>query len=288
MLVSGAQAANGYLHGWIDWNHDGDWDDAGEQICGSYQGYQSGVWSTITFTVPEQVVPGDLWTRFRVDLQNYDSYLGAVNDGEVEDYLIEGGVVPVELNSFDAKNLGDAIKLLWRTRSETENLGFHLLRSKSLNGSYSRVNKNLIAGAGTTFIGKNYEYTDLTVKAGETYCYKLVSVAFSGYTEEYGPIQANVSTIPESFELGQNYPNPFNPKTLISIKIREFGQASLKVYDIEGRLVRTLVNEALPAGTYQAVWDGSDDHRQTLPSGSYIYKLECNGFKNSKQMMMLR
>ena len=81
------------------------------------------------------------------------------------------------------------------------------------------------------------------------------------------------SQIPSLFSLEQNYPNPFNPKTNIRFRISDFGFVSLKVYDVFGREVTTLVNERKPAGEYKVEWDPSTRPGQVLPSGVYYYRL---------------
>jgi hypothetical protein len=100
----------------------------------------------------------------------------------------------------------------------------------------------------------------------------------------------NISTeIPASYSLSQNYPNPFNPKTKIRFDIpldsrfRGNDKVVLKVYDVMGREVQTLVNERLQPGTYEATFDGS-----TLNSGVYFYKLTTDGFTETKRMILLK
>ncbi len=95
------------------------------------------------------------------------------------------------------------------------------------------------------------------------------------------------STVPSSFSLGQNYPNPFNPVTKIKFDVPNVRQASLlvtlKVYDVMGREVQTLVNESLKPGTYETSFDGS-----ALNSGVYFYKLMSDGFSETKKMLMIK
>jgi len=101
----------------------------------------------------------------------------------------------------------------------------------------------------------------------------------------------NVSTeIPSSYSLGQNYPNPFNPVTKIKFDIPQSVILSgaknlvvLKVYDILGKEIQTLVNEQLQPGTYEATFDGS-----SLNSGIYFYRLTTEGFTETKKMLMIK
>ncbi|MBK8553875.1 MAG: serine hydrolase [Ignavibacteria bacterium] len=90
-------------------------------------------------------------------------------------------------------------------------------------------------------------------------------------------------SIPESFKLYQNYPNPFNPSTNLEFGISKWEFVSLKVFDIQGKEVSTLVNEKMNPGTYKIEFDGKG-----LPSGVYFYKLETGGFTDTKRMILLK
>ena len=89
--------------------------------------------------------------------------------------------------------------------------------------------------------------------------------------------------IPTAFSLEQNYPNPFNPSTTIQFSLTEPGPATLRVYDSYGRLVRTLVDGHMVAGSYSAPFNASD-----LASGNYFYHLEVNGQRLSGKMTLLK
>ncbi|MBV6477992.1 MAG: Ycf48-like protein [Ignavibacteria bacterium] len=89
--------------------------------------------------------------------------------------------------------------------------------------------------------------------------------------------------IPGAFELAQNYPNPFNPTTNIKFSIPQSGLAVLKVYDVVGKEVATLVNEVKNAGNYIVGFNASN-----LPSGTYFYRLEMNNFTETKKMMLIK
>jgi hypothetical protein len=96
-------------------------------------------------------------------------------------------------------------------------------------------------------------------------------------------VQQVSSEIPEGFELKQNYPNPFNPSTNFGFRIANFGPVTLKVYDINGQEVRTLVNKSLAAGSYSVTFDGTG-----LTSGVYFYTLQTGEFKETKKMLLLK
>jgi photosystem II stability/assembly factor-like uncharacterized protein len=94
----------------------------------------------------------------------------------------------------------------------------------------------------------------------------------------------NISTeIPSAYSLSQNYPNPFNPTSVIRFSLSVACNASLRIYDIMGREVQTLVNERLQAGTYETTFDGSN-----LSSGVYFYRLQTIGFTETKRMNFIK
>jgi len=88
---------------------------------------------------------------------------------------------------------------------------------------------------------------------------------------------------PEGYSLSQNYPNPFNPTTKISYGIPKEGFVTLKIYDILGKEVMTLVNGNMQAGYYDAEFSGNN-----LASGLYFYKLESGSFKETKRMLLIK
>jgi len=90
-------------------------------------------------------------------------------------------------------------------------------------------------------------------------------------------------SIPLLYRLEQNYPNPFNPSTKIVYSIPKTQYTILKVFDILGKEVKTLVNETKPAGIYEVEFDGSN-----LSSGIYFYKLETEGFIETKRMILIK
>ena len=98
-----------------------------------------------------------------------------------------------------------------------------------------------------------------------------------------------VSTAPAPrFELGRSTPNPFNPSTTIAFAVDHPGRVSLRIYNAQGVLVRTLVDGALESGTYRSRWDGTSDHGSRLASGVYLYRLEMDGRRLARKMTLLQ
>lgn len=95
--------------------------------------------------------------------------------------------------------------------------------------------------------------------------------------------------VPKTFSLSQNYPNPFNPSTVINYDLPVASKVVLKVYDILGNEVTTLVNKEEEAGSYQITssTQSASNHKQ-LSSGVYIYRMEAGNFTAIKKMMLLK
>jgi hypothetical protein len=153
-----------------------------------------------------------------------------------------------------------AAVLRWSTALEVLVEGFHVLRA-------------------------DYDYRDDTVQPGLAYYYKVREVELSGATHDYGPYE--VSTLLKN-SLEQNHPNPFNPTTTIRFSIAEDSHVRLAVYDVTGRLVRTLVNEARRANTYELEWDGRNDASQPVATGMYFYRITAGKFTQTRKMLLLK
>ena len=102
--------------------------------------------------------------------------------------------------------------------------------------------------------------------------------------------KAGASSLPKAFALDQNSPNPFNPATTISYSVPEGNAVSVRldIFDIRGRLVRTLVDETKDAGTYHILWDGTDARGSHLASGVYLYRMRSGQFVQTRKMVLLK
>lgn len=189
--------------------------------------------------------------------------------------------LPVELTSFVSGVRGRNVTLNWATSGELNNAGFDIERS-SLEGAWSKIGN--VRGSGSTSEFREYEFTDLNLSTG-TYKYRLKQIDFNG-NYEYFELGSEVSIgIPEKFELNQNFPNPFNPSTKISFALAQDGYASIKVYDISGRLTETLIENFIAAGYHTTEFNAAN-----LSSGVYFCRLEfrnSNGYFTSTMRMTL-
>ncbi len=182
-------------------------------------------------------------------------------------------VIPVELLSFIANTIGNKIELNWQTATETNNRGFEIYR-----------NGNKIAfveGRGTSTERQDYSFVDENLQSG-IYNYRLNQLDFDGTQEVVGELTVNLS-LPEQFSLEQNYPNPFNPTTTINWQSPVGSWQTLKIYDLLGREVVTLVDEYKQAGSYEVEFDA-----RGLSSGVYFYTLQAGSYTQTKKLILMK
>ncbi len=203
-------------------------------------------------------------------------------------------VIPVDIVSFTANiKDGNNIRLNWTTASETNNSGFEILRS-CLAGRQVAQNDNawkkigFVPGYGTTTELKSYSLTDENITTG-IYKYRLKQIDFDGTFNYSNEIEVEVDFTPKEFVLYQNYPNPFNPTTTIKYKIPSvasgfsLSKVTLKVFDMLGNEVATLVNEYKQPGVYEVEFDASK-----LSSGIYFYQIHAESFNRTKKMILTK
>ncbi|MFZ1517933.1 MAG: S8 family serine peptidase [Ignavibacteriaceae bacterium] len=217
------------------------------------------------------IVPNNTWGYGKLDIN------AASSESEL----------PVELTSFSAIKIGSTVKLNWNTATEINNYGFEIERKvgspQSAIYNYEKI--GFINGNGNSNSPKNYSYQDNSVSAGK-YSYRLKQIDNDGQFEYSEVIEIDLG-LPTEYELTQNYPNPFNPGTKIRYSLPNVGsglaQTVLKVYDVLGNEVATLVNEYKPAGSYEATFDAS-----SLSSGIYLYKIQSADFVQTKKMILMK
>jgi hypothetical protein len=101
-------------------------------------------------------------------------------------------------------------------------------------------------------------------------------------------IDITATETPRAYALAQNYPNPFNPSTVIRYEMKEKGLVTIRIYDVSGRLVRTLSSGVKDAGRYSVAWNGANERGAEVASGIYFYKMETDDFNLTKKMVLLR
>ncbi len=195
--------------------------------------------------------------------------------------------LPVELTSFTSSVKESHITLSWQTKTEVNNYGFEIQRS-AITAHESQMPKadnwtkiSFVSGHGNSNSVKDYTYSDENVPGGK-YSYRLKQIDNDGAFKYSDEIEVEIN-IPLKFGLEQNYPNPFNPTTAISYQLAADSHVLLKVYDVLGREVMTLVNENMKAGSHTINFDAS-----RLSNGVYIYKITAGNNSDVKKMLLLK
>jgi len=249
-------------------------------------------------TTPTLTVASDSRVNIKLPARSYAVWV----EGEA--------ALPVELTSFSASLIGSTVKLNWQTATEVNNYGFEIQRLKDskIEGLKDWEKVGFVAGTGNSNSSKSYSFTeDLTLNLNHTLKvqYRLKQIDNDGQFEYSKDVEVLISK-PDEFTLEQNYPNPFNPITKIRYSIptspqspssqgeevRRHSDASLqmvtlKVYDILGKEVATLVNEAQEPGNYEINFSTTDGTK-VLSSGVYFYRLLYGEYIISKKMILIQ
>jgi len=198
------------------------------------------------------------------------------NLGGVYEYSFS--FVPVELVSFSAEVFRGKVNLSWITATELNNYGFQVERRNIESTEW--VNIGFVNGNVSTTETQYYSFSDNSVPIGK-YFYRLKQLDFSGTYEYSSEIEVTILEVLNDFTLRQNYPNPFNPSTRISFAIPQNSFVTVKVFDVLGNEIETLVNIDLEAGSYEIEFVGKN-----LTSGVYFYNIIAGEFTKTMKMIL--
>ena len=189
--------------------------------------------------------------------------------------------LPVQLESFSSSLLNARQPLLlWTTSSEVNNAGFEIERTKKNQNAWNKI--GFVFGSGSTNEPRHYSFADAELNSG-SYQYRLKQIDYNGNFEYfYLPNDVTIAN-PHITTLDQNYPNPCNPTTNISFDLSERSFVTLKVYDILGKEIITLLNKELNADFYEIPFNASN-----LASGTYFYALSAGSFNSIKKMLVVK
>ena len=245
---------------------------------------------------------------FKFEAPNY--YSKTINNVVVNSYnsitvlnvQLVSSIVPVELISFDSFVNGNNVTLNWRTATETNNMGFEIERKSRSSTPFLKEwafeftdwkSVGFVNGNGTTTETKSYSFLDEGLSSGK-FQYRLKQIDFDGSFEYSNIIDAEIINL-INFSLEQNYPNPFNPTTLIRYSVPNIISTDgrninviLKVFDVLGNEVATLVNDYKPEGNYEVEFSAGQDSRTNIASGVYFYQLKAGSFVQTKKMIILQ
>ena len=190
--------------------------------------------------------------------------------------------LPVTLEYFNSYLNGRDVRLYWKTSSEINNAGFELERAAADMNSPVYIKVGFINGHGTTSTGYIYTFEDKKLNSGK-YNYRLKQIDYNGNYEYHNLTNTVEVGLPAKFELSQNYPNPFNPVTKIDYTLPFDGFATIIIFDITGREIKTIVNEIKQAGYYTIEFNTNG-----IASGTYFYSLKAKDFYQVKKMVVLK
>jgi len=241
--------------------------DADEIICISGGGATKGqkLWNyTAGGSVTSVAAIGD------VNANGITDVASASKDSYVR--VLEGNshVLDVELVSFTAAVQADGVRLLWRTASETNNLGFTVLRSRDGN-TWEQI--AFVSGNGTSARLHEYSFLDAEIDWGQLY-YRLQQLDRDGQSHLL-PMVKVLRQLPSHLMLHVNYPNPFNAGTTISYDLPASGWVDATIYNLQGRIIRRLVNGMQSAGFHTIHWNGRKDSGEEAASGAYLCRVRA-------------
>lgn len=233
------------------------------------------------------------WVNEIMDLTNYNSSQvklkfelktdgSLTKDGWYVDDInvVIYGIVPVELTSFSAIAQDQDVVLNWITSTETNNMGFDVeRRDPKSNSNWQKL--GFVSGNGTTTEKSSYSFKDKNPVEGKSY-YRLRQLDFDGTSKTYNAIEVDFGIVNE-YSLSQNYPNPFNPGTEINYSIAKSGSITLKVYNILGSEIATLVDGFMEAGKHSVRFNAKD-----FTSGVYFYTIKTENFTSTRKMMLMK
>ena len=187
--------------------------------------------------------------------------------------------LPVELRSFTAKIINNAVKLNWKTETEVDNYGFDIERTTD-KSNWKAI--GFVEGHGNSNSPKEYNFSDSDIGQSGKYYYRLNQIDTDGKFEYSDVVSVEVGA-PGDYYLSQNYPNPFNPNTIIKYNIPQESFVTIKIYDVIGNEVQALVNSKQEAGVYEVNFNAGN-----LASGMYFYRMQTNDFVKLRKMLLLK
>ncbi len=198
--------------------------------------------------------------------------------------LTDSPVVPVELSCLEATERSDGtVRLVWRTESETNNLGFEIQRAAT-GQSFSAI--GWVDGHNTTFRQQHYQFVDSTPLPGKLR-YRLKQVDTDGTISFSEPVVIATS-LPEQWTMARNYPNPFNGTTRVVFDLATSLSLEIAIYAVDGRSIRSWPVFHRGAGVYEFEWDGRDQQGQPVASGVYVFKVNDGNTVCSQKMLYLK
>jgi len=197
--------------------------------------------------------------------------------------------LPVALNELSLHITAERYILLnWKTVPEFETSGFEVQRKGRADRDFVTLPGSFVAASALVH---EYTYTDKSATTGKWF-YRLKQINSDGAIRFLNTAQIEVTVSganpPETFSLLRNFPNPFNAGTSIHFNLSVAGKVNLSIYSLQGKKVRTLLDEQKSAGKYIVKWQAVDDKGREVPSGVYFQCLKTGSVKTVGKMLLIR
>jgi len=198
--------------------------------------------------------------------------------------LIDGeNPIRIELSTFNARVIKNDVHLSWQTKTKVNSYKFKIERISSEDMIWKNIGEVKVSDNSNS--PKFYSFKDKNL-AGGIYSYRLKIIYNDNSFEFSDEIHTEINYT-DNFELSQNFPNPFNPSTIITYKLPEKSFVSLKVFNVLGNEITTLVNEEKPAGIHNVKFDVLELPKE-LSNGTYFYRLKVGNFTETKKMIYIK
>ncbi|MEO0004826.1 MAG: FlgD immunoglobulin-like domain containing protein, partial [candidate division WOR-3 bacterium] len=237
--------------------------------------------SRIVVSWAEGVIP-EVLARYRSTQDEYNIWLGPFNLSNTQDYI----------SDYPTIALSDTCVIAWQEQGQNEE--YDIMASVEFADAFN-INDNQTPSTYPHILFQKKVSGDSTIP----YLHCIYSEAPSQNYYEVGYHKLNLKQTGGGGQQGGEFtyleprlyqcaPNPFSKRTSIRFQIGQKGNVNLKVYDIQGRLVRTLISGEQKPGIYTVVWDGKDGHNRQVPNGVYFYRLDAPGITDTKKTVLMR
>jgi len=208
------------------------------------------------------------------------SHKGSLRSGRQAFSVVCSESISVYLvSSYRSRYVKNAVEITWMMADSASDYSYLIARKTMPGETYYELRRHVIENGPLRIL------RDRAVQFEHTYVYRISMLRNQNIEAEF---TTTVTTPPYVFTLKQNYPNPFNPTTSIDYILEQSGPVSLKIYDVAGRLVRTLVDRSREKGQYSEVWDGADSSGRGVANGVYFYRLVSGGQTAAMKMLLLK
>lgn len=195
-------------------------------------------------------------------------------------FAIESDAVASEVPFLAAENTGEGVSLLWRLAATTRYASLWVERSTGI--EWQRLEAPVTAEA------DGYRMIDRTAEAGVEYQYRLSGLTTGGARVDFEPVSIAASGGITEFALGRAWPNPTSTGSTVSFAVPHGAHVSVKVFDVRGRLVNTLVDQEYSAGRYEVTWNGRSSQGEAVSNGIYFMHFNAPTARLVQRVMVVK